>query len=358
MFLGGAAICLLLLSLQVLVTTWRSKRADARNEAFFRSGVYKQPVYSDLSDPTTWDIPWGREENYVLGSHLGKGEYGSVKRAHDVRTGAAVAVKIIHPVAAYRVFREMDAMLNLKHEKILRLVDAFLQKNSGLVCFVMNFEEGAVSLDRMKVPQEDVRLYLHSLLEALAFAKQKGWMHRDVSPENVMIAPERKHLVVIDWGLARRFSPEEDSSIIGSFHYTAPEMFLKSRYADYAADVWSVGIIFAEWLLCYSEKAYLFDDNDKEDEGMLEAYAIVLGSEGLYALIEKEKAYVSPTGVLSVGKRRKQSWLKFRKHDCAVPFSKDAIDLLDKLLTWDPTNRITAEEALKHPYFRYNQSKR
>jgi casein kinase II subunit alpha len=193
----------------------------------------------------------------------------------------------------------------------------------------------------------DIRYYLLELLKALDYAHANGIMHRDVKPHNVMIDHSKRTLRLIDWGLAEFYHPETEYNVrVASRYFKGPELLVDLQDYDYSLDMWSVGCMFAAMIF---KKEPFFHGHDNHDQ--LVKIAKVLGTEGLYAYLDKYGITLEPHFQAMLGQHSKKEWARFvtpdNKH-LAVP---EACDLVDKLLRYDHQERLTAREAMEHPYF-------
>eukprot|EP00826_Nyctotherus_ovalis_P006412 TRINITY_DN11513_c0_g1_i3.p1 TRINITY_DN11513_c0_g1~~TRINITY_DN11513_c0_g1_i3.p1 ORF type:complete len:172 (-),score=35.90 TRINITY_DN11513_c0_g1_i3:130-645(-) len=168
-------------------------------------------------------------------------------------------------------------------------------------------------------------------------------MHRDVRPENVLFDVEKKELKVIDWGSAKFYFPHGKYGVkCFSKYYAAPDVLLGNCYYDYSVDVWSLGCTFAELLF----QIPIFFKGD--GNGQLQCIAKVLGTEAIYSYADKFGFKFARDLETS----NKQPWKAFKNEENEVNVTEDAIDLLSQMLTIDHTIRITAKDALTHPYFK------
>lgn len=261
-------------------------------------------------------------ETYDIGDVLGKGAYSVVKTARAKKTGEEVAVKIVKreglPQDDEKALKdEMRIMLELNHPYIIKLLDFFEESQNFFM--VVEKVNGGELFDRIvqKVvyTEKEARDLVTILLEAVKYCHDRGIVHRDLKPENLLLVSEDDDAAVkvADFGFAQKFMPETGlTTQCGTPGYVAPEILLRKKY-DAAVDMWSVGVITYILLGGYPP---FHDENQAR----------------LFAKIKK--------GVYSF---HDEYWLDI---------SAEAKDLIAKMLTVDPTRRITAAQALEHPYLK------
>ncbi|PNY13723.1 casein kinase ii subunit alpha chloroplastic-like [Trifolium pratense] len=168
-------------------------------------------------------------------------------------------------------------------------------------------------------------------------------MHRDVKPHNVMIDHGQRKLRLIDWGLAEFYHPGKEYNVrVASRYFKGPELLVDLQDYDYSLDLWSLGCMFAGIIF---RKEPFFYGQDNYDQ--LVKIAKVLGTDELYAYLNKYRIELDPQLAMLVGRHGRKPWTKFigvdTKH-LAVP---EAIDFVDKLLRYDHEERPTAKEAME-----------
>lgn len=211
------------------------------------------------------------DRRYLIGPRVARGGMASVYEATDTRLDRIVAVKVMHPglgdalVApegtdhagdapfADRFVREARASARLTHEHIVGVYDQ--GEDNGTVYLVMEYVPGHTLRDviRHEAPLSSHRALalIDPVLSALAAAHRAGLMHRDVKPENVLIADDGR-VKVADFGLAKAVSADTQHTatggvLIGTVSYLAPELVVDGR-ADARADVYAAGVVLYELL--------------------------------------------------------------------------------------------------------------
>ncbi|THU53792.1 hypothetical protein C4D60_Mb10t18170 [Musa balbisiana] len=252
----------------------------------------------------------------------------------------------------------------------------------------------------------DIRYYIYELLKALDYCHSQGIMHRDVKPHNVMIDHELRKLRLIDWGLAEFYHPNKEYNVrVASRYFKGPELLVDLQDYDYSLDMWSLGCMFAGMIFRKEPFFYGHDNHDqlvkiakgnstwriyrKEFHrklglriGFVPIHGII-GYMGVTSLLMKRHGIIGYMGVTSLLMKRLKScifhkvsyacsmfcrhsrkpWSKFINADNQHLVSPEssimtlaenwmqAIDFLDKLLRYDHQDRLTAREAMAHPYF-------
>lgn len=215
-----------------------------------RSGA--EPV----GDPLTGRTLDGR---YRIGPRIARGGMASVYEATDLRLDRTVAVKVMHPGLgdddefAARFVREARSAARLSHPNVVAVYDQ--GDDHGTVFLSMELVDGITLRDviRKESPMSPARALalIEPALSALAAAHRAGLIHRDVKPENVLIADDGR-VKVADFGLARAVSADTQHTatggvLIGTVSYLAPELVVDGR-ADARADVYAAGVVLFELL--------------------------------------------------------------------------------------------------------------
>ena len=197
---------------------------------------------------------------YVIERELGHGGMATVHLARDIKHGRTVAIKVLRPdlaqaVGGARFLREINIAAQLQSPHILPLLDS--GDADGLLFYVMPYVEGD-SLRGLLVkqgalaPSEALRL-LRDIVDGLAHAHRHGVVHRDIKPDNVMIA--ERHALIVDFGVAKAMSDataQHDLTSLGfslgTPAYMAPEQAAADPHIDHRADIYSVGVLAYEML--------------------------------------------------------------------------------------------------------------
>jgi len=162
-----------------------------------------------------------------------------------------------------------------------------------------------------------------------------------------MIDHRRRHLRLIDWGLAEFYHRGTEYNVrVASRYFKGPELLVNLRDYDYSLDLWSYGCMLAGLVF---KKEPFFVGRDNYDQ--LIKIAKVLGTADLIKYLEKYELTLDPHYDGLLGRYTKKSWKRFITPENQHLAKDDAIDLIDKLLQYDHQKRLTAAEALQHPYF-------
>lgn len=215
------------------------------------------------ADPLVGRLLDGR---YRIGPRVARGGMASVYEATDTRLDRTVAVKVMHPGLgddrefAERFVREARAAARLNHPHVVGVYDQGDDTSDGqdTVFLVMEYVPGHTLRDviRKEAPMPPARALalLEPVVSALAAAHRAGLIHRDVKPENVLIADEAHggRVKVADFGLAKAVSADTQHTatggvLIGTVSYLAPELVVDGR-ADARADVYAAGVVLYELL--------------------------------------------------------------------------------------------------------------
>lgn len=305
-----------------------------------------------------WDydslrISWSSPDRYVITQKIGRGKYSDVFLGEDTTIPRRVVIKVLKPVKKKKIQRELRVLQILRGgPNIVELYDVVRDPGSRTPSFV--FEHVDASDFRVIFPtlsDRDVRHYMYLVLQALEYAHAAGIMHRDVKPNNVCIDHRRRTLKLIDWGLAEFYHPETSyNARVASRYFKGPELLVELPMYDYRLDMWSLGCMFAGIIFM---KEPFFRGRDNVDQ--LVRIVRVLGTSEFSEYLHRYHLHASKLAAApalqAIGVHNKKTWDSFvteqNRHLCPP----EALDLLDKLLRYDHTERVDATSAMKHPYF-------
>jgi|TARA_B100000683_G_scaffold274792_1_gene323800 casein kinase II subunit alpha len=322
----------------------------------------KARVYAEANDEKPreyWDyealsVQWGEQDDYEVVRKLGRGKYSEVFEGRHVNGGKCV-IKILKPVKTKKIKREIKILQNLTGGvNVIKLLDVVREpttKTPSLIFEHVNNTDFKVLYPTLT--DYDIRYYINELLKALDFCHSQGVMHRDVKPHNVMIDHSKRELRLIDWGLAEFYHPGKEYNVrVASRYFKGPELLVDLQDYDYSLDMWSLGCMFAGMIF---RKEPFFAGHDNYDQ--LVRIAKVLGTDELYAYLNKYRIELDPNFENLIGRHSRKPWNKYVTAENQHMVSTEAIDFLDKLLRYDHQERITAKEAQSHPFFAVLKSK-
>ena len=194
---------------------------------------------------------------YVVEREVGRGGMGIVYRAKDVRLKRVVAVKLLPPELAYRTeirtrfLQEAETAAQLSHPNIVPIYT--VDERDGLVYFVMAFVDGDNLGAKLRaqgpMAADPTRRVLKEVAQALAFAHGRGVIHRDIKPDNILLAGDDGRALVTDFGIARAVDETTGTRLtatgvaIGTPAYMSPEQCAGDRSIDGRSDLYSLGVV-------------------------------------------------------------------------------------------------------------------
>ncbi|KAK1349172.1 cell division control protein 2-like [Heracleum sosnowskyi] len=295
------------------------------------------------------------EDKYEKLEKVGEGTYGKVYKAKDKATGQLVALKKtrlemdeegVPPTA----LREISLLQMLSHSLyIVRLLSVehdqkkkkpslylvFEYLDTDLKKYIDSHRKGA---NPRPLPNSLVQSFLFQLCKGVAHCHSHGVLHRDLKPQNLLVDKDKGILKIADLGLGRAFTVPLKSYTheIVTLWYRAPEVLLGTTHYSTAVDMWSVGCIFAEM----ARRQALFP-GDSEFQQLLHIFRL-LGTPS-----EKQWPGVSSLRDWHVYPR----WEPQNLARAVPSLDADGVDLLSRMLKYDPADRISAKAAMDHAYF-------
>ncbi|KAI9593109.1 kinase-like domain-containing protein [Syncephalis fuscata] len=287
-------------------------------------------------------------ELYERLGQVGEGTYGKVYKARNRETGQLVALKRIRmeterdgfPITA---MREMKLLQSMWHANVVRLYEVMILKGSVYLVFeYMDYDLAGVQAHPMiQWHDTHVKCLLQQLLSGLDYLHQKGILHRDIKGSNLLLS-RKGELKLTDFGLARWYRPGQPidyTNRVVTLWYRPPELLLGETKYGPEIDLWGAGCILLELLTGKPP----FQGHDEISQ--LEQIYQVMGVPNVqqwpkvvdlpwYHLIRPKEAYTSI----------------FRDRYASI-LSPSTLDLAEQLLSMNPINRPTAQQALNHSYF-------
>ena len=258
--------------------------------------------------------------------------------------------------------REMSLCRELDNKHLTKLSEIFLEKKS--IYMVYEYAEHDLLQiihyhshpEKRMIPARMIRSIMWQILDGVSYLHQNWILHRDLKPANIMVTVNGC-IKIGDLGLARKFSNllqtlYTGDKVVVTIWYRAPELLLGARHYTPSIDIWAVGCIFAELIglqpIFKGEEAKMDSKKTVPFQGnQLQRILEVLGTPTpkVWTNLTKYPEY--------------HQFLKFPKYRDSLPAwyrstgggDKNVLDLLYKLLTYDPTKRIDAVESLEHSYF-------
>lgn len=297
-----------------------------------------------------WVIP----DIYQLVGPLGAGSYGQVAKVRLQGSPNHVAMKkLLRPFEtsehAKRVYREIRLLKHMDHVNVISLLDTFHPPSPSPTPTMDDFQQvylvtHLMSEDlhsftrRVVLSDHEVKVILYQILRGIKYIHSAGVLHRDLKPGNIAVNPNLE-VRILDFGMAR-VSAEDMTDFVGTLWYRAPELlFCWDQYTK-AIDMWSVGCILAELILGRA----LFPSTHS-----LNQLELVLNFTG-----KPSDEFIS--GIRDSGALQYVERYPYPK-ECSFQqrfpgVDPVAVDLMEKMLEMIPDKRITADEAMNHPYLR------
>ncbi|KAK7260279.1 hypothetical protein RIF29_26199 [Crotalaria pallida] len=252
--------------------------------------------------------------DFEIGKPLGRGKFGRVYVARELKSKFVVALKVIfkEQLEKYRIQnqlrREMEIQKSLKHPNVLRLYGWFhdAERVFLILEYAHNGELYKELSKRGHFTEKQAATYILSLTKALAYCHEKNVIHRDIKPENLLLDHEGR-LKIADFGWSVQ-STNKRNTMCGTLDYLAPEM-VENKAHDYAVDNWTLGI------LCYE---FLYGVPPFEAESQADTFRRIMKID-----------------------------LKFPS---TPPVSSDARNLICRLLVKDSSQRLSLQKIMEHPW--------
>jgi len=292
--------------------------------------------------------PDKRLSKYAKLEKIGEGTYGLVYKARDKVTNQLVALKKIRlesedegtPSTAVR---EISILKQLQHPNIVQLIEVIHTETSLTLVFEYLDQDLKNYLDacgEKGIDDYTIKSFLFQLLQGIGYCHKHRVLHRDLKPQNLLINMEGE-LKLADFGLARGFGipVKKYTHEVVTLWYRPPDVLMGSTKYSTQVDIWGVGCIFAE---------------------MVTGRPLFCGSSDQDQLVKIFKIMGTPTrsewpAMADLPEYKNvETYPRYegKKLKAVLPrLSKTGLDLIERMLQADPQKRITAKDAMRHPYF-------
>ncbi|XP_064620351.1 serine/threonine-protein kinase NLK-like [Lineus longissimus] len=283
---------------------------------------------------------------------IGYGAFGVVWSVTDPRDGKRVALKKMpnvfqNLISCKRVYRELKMLCHFKHDNVLSALDILQPPHIDffqeiyVVTELMQSDLHKIIVSPQPLTSDHVKVFLYQILRGLKYLHSARVIHRDIKPGNLLVNSNCV-LKICDFGLARIEEPDESRHMtqeVVTQYYRAPEILMGAKHYTSAIDIWSVGCIFAELL----GRRILFQAQSPIQQ--LDLITDLLGTPPL-----EDMRTACPGAKAHILRQPHKQPSMAALYTLSNQATHEAVHLLCRMMVFDPEKRITAIDALAHPY--------
>lgn len=285
-------------------------------------------------------------QRYQRQHKVGEGSYGKVFLCTDVVEGGTVAVKTSQwnsgeEGLSVSSIREVSLLKEIRHPNVVRLLDLFTEEKKLCIVFERMEKDlrSVLSTRQTPIVGRKLKHMMYQLLSALHACHSRRVVHRDIKPGNILVSADEQTVKLADFGMGRAFGLALQSYTyrIATLYYRAPEVLLGDRYYLPSVDMWSMGCVMAELAL----RRALFR-GEGEYSQLITIFGIMgTPSERVWPGVSRLPHYNAEF----------PSWVPTSLEKYIPTLDPEGIALLKAMLRYDPQRRITALQAMQHPFF-------
>jgi mitogen-activated protein kinase 1/3 len=330
------------------------KHKEQSNNENNKNNVNIELIKAANPDKTVFDLAGTTfiiGKKYSVVKKLGQGAYGVVCSCKDNEKNVLVAMKKIQNafedlIDAKRIVREIRLLHFLNHPSIIKLLD--IEKPKDIANFndiyfateYMDTDLHKVIYSKQPLSDSHYQYFIYQLIAGVNYLHSANVIHRDLKPPNILVNKDCQ-IKICDFGLGRGLDDSGNlTEYVTTRWYRAPEVILSPSQYSKAMDIWSIGCIFAELMA----RCPIFRGENYLDQ--IKKITEILGSPE-----ENDLSYISDPQarkfITDLPKNKKIGFNQIFPNGNPL-----AIDLLEKMLCFNPKKRISIEECLNHPYFK------
>lgn len=276
--------------------------------------------------------PFPVNEEYKIVEKLGQGSYGTVYLGKNSIQNVALKKITEEDCLSSSTIREIGILRELDHPNIIKILDIMVKRNSIYIIMEVLPTTLKKVLENQRLSLYNLKHILKGILSGLDYLHSHNILHRDIKPENILI--NKTEIKLIDFGLSKPFYENKGAHtpLVCTMWYRCPELLLGTKEYGSAIDIWSVGCVMGEII---NDKPLFPQDSEISQ---------------LFCIFNKLGTWKEGCNLPHF----RNSFPKWPKKDISelVPYFKDTegLDLLAKMLEYNPEKRISAKEALKHAF--------
>jgi casein kinase II subunit alpha len=304
--------------------------------------IYHKKFIEDAKNTTT---------NYVADEIIGKGGASVVYKGINKDNNEKIIIKELKTNNINKLIREVNILKLTKGiPNVIRLLDFFKNDDNYYLVFPY-YNCLSTRTIFYGFTAMEIKIFMLKFLQTLDKLHARGIIHRDLKPGNLLVK-SCNDFMIIDFGISDFYLPyRKFCNKIGTRNFKAPEQLLLLKGFDYKIDIWAAGLIFAEMFF----QKYPFW-KPEEDVIILENIYNMVGSTKFSNYLKKIGSPSNFDFMKNPSKGQNfESYFERESNDEIMnnlEYKKNGIDLIKKMLDIDPNSRLSAEECLKHPFFK------